>query len=123
MMYSEETRDKIINELEKDFIAELSKIDFSNYKPDSPEFMYPLSIGMLCMLLKKEEKEDSIDEEIADSYKYLELYRKTMDNAYHTLALDELRHAKVLVGLMKMHHPEVDVSKYEEKIAKLQSEF
>lgn len=128
MMYTEDARDKIISELEKDFVTELSKIDFSNYKPDSPDFMYPLSIGMLCMVLKKKNEEDEkemsdIDEEISGSKKYLQLYKKTNDNAYHTLALDELRHAKVLVGLVKAHHPTKDVSEYEDKIAKLQSEF
>ena len=116
MMYKESTRQKIIDELQKDFMKELSKIDFSNYSPDSKVFMYPLSIGLLTMLLKDIDGDSDIQEEIAGAEKYLDMYEKTSDNAYQTMASDELKHAKMLIGLSKVKHPGVDMSEYEEAI-------
>jgi len=124
LQFSEETREQIIEELENDFMTELKKIDFSDYSPRSEVFMYPVTIGMLHFLLTRDTKEESdIQEEIDGARKYMELHEQTSDAAYKTLASDELKHARMLIGMSKVRNPMKDVSKYEKEINALQSKM
>lgn len=100
---------EIKKELEKDFKNEVSKIDFCNYNPASREFMSPLSIGMMIMVLDEAEKTESpIEEEIDGAREYAHQFKKTGRAEYRSMASDELRHASILASL---HNK--DISEYD----------
>ena len=119
----DEYHNKIKEELLEDFWHELDKVDFTNYRPDSPLFMYPTTIGMLYLVLDKVSPSHSIEEELDDSEKYLNMYGQTKDPAYHTMAGDELKHGKFLLSKMKQEYPNKDFSRYDEKILEIQSKL
>ena len=114
---------EIKKELLDDFWVALDKVDFSCYRPDSPVFMYPVTIGMLYTVLDKVDPENDVTEEISGAEKYMDLYEETKEPAYHTMAGDEVKHAKFLLGKMKQAHPGVDFSVYEDKIFSLQNKL
>lgn len=107
---------KIREELEKDFKSEVSKIDFCNYDPASREFMAPLSIGMMLMVLdeEKEEEDNPVEDEVMDAMKYAKKYKNTGRSEYKVLASDELRHASILSSIKG-----VDINKYAPEIDKV----
>lgn len=123
MIYSEETHLKIIDELENDFMTELEKIDFSDYRPDSAEFMYPVTIGMMHKLLKDLSEDDHIQEEIDGGWEYLKCFKRTGNSAYKEMASDELKHARILIGIHRVKYPNKSFVNYEKEIAEIQAQL
>lgn len=104
----------IKKELEKDFKSEVSKIDFCNYDPSSREFMAPLSIGMMLMVLDADKEDNPVEDEVMDAMKYAKKYKNTGRSEYKVLASDELRHASILSSIKG-----VDINKYAPEIDKV----
>lgn len=121
MKENDKSYSEIKKELLDDFWIALDKVDFSCYRPDSPVFMYPVTIGMLYMVLDKVDPQNDVTEEIEGAEKYMDMYEETKEPAYHTMAGDEVKHAKFLLGKMKQNHPGVDFSEYDKEISELQS--
>jgi len=119
----EKSFSKIKEELVSDFWTELDKIDFSNYRPDSALFMYPTTIGMLYLVLDKLDPSSAVEDELDGAEEYLHRYEKTKEPAYHTMAGDELKHAKFLLGKLKQEHPNEDYSKFESKVFEIQNQL
>lgn len=115
------TYDEIKDELLDDFWSELDKVDFSCYRPDSPAFMFPTTIGMLYMVLEAVNPKNPVEEEIDSAETYLRKYEETKEPAYHTMAGDEVKHAKFLLGKTRQAHPEMDFSEQEKRITEIQS--
>lgn len=115
--------DEIKEELLYDFWSELDKVDFSRYRPDSPEFMYPTTIGMLYLVLDAVDPKNDVTDEIESAEEYLRKYEETKEPAYHTMAGDEVKHAKFLLGKMKQSYPNRDMSDYEKHILEIQSQL
>ena len=84
-----------MEELEKDFLEALSKIDFKKYDPYSRTFMTPLFIGMLLTAMKM--AEDDVEEELKGAESYYETFLETGDSDFKGMASDELRHAGILI--------------------------
>ena len=123
MKENDKSYSEIKKELLDDFWIALDKIDFSCYRPDSPVFMYPVTIGMLYTILDKVDPQNDVSEEIEGAEKYMEMYEETKEPAYHTMAGDEVKHAKFLLGKMKQNHPNVDFSEYDKEILEIQSKL
>ena len=123
MKEHEKSYSEIKKELLDDFWSELDKVDFSDYRPDSPRFMYPTTIGMLYLILDELDKKSPVEEEIEGAEHYMQMYEETKEPAYHTMSGDEVKHAKFLLGKMKQAHPEEDYSAYEEKIFDIQKKL
>lgn len=97
------------DELESDFKQAMNAINFSNYNPNSKEFVNALLIGAMLHVLgydKKdlehdEHKEDSdnddIDDELHSAKLYLQKYLDTKDELYKEMSKDELKHAEILI--------------------------
>lgn len=120
MKKDEKSYNDIKQTLLDDFWCELDKVDFSDYRPDSQKFMFPTTIGMLYLVLDHIDEKSSVEEEIDGAENYLRLYKETQEPAYHTMAGDELKHAKFLLGKTKQKHPDEDYSEYERHIMDIQ---
>ena len=86
-----------LEELKKDFKDTVSKINFQRYDPYSRDFMTPLFIGMLFVAMKMICDDDDVEEELDGAKEYMKRYSETMDNSYKDMAVDELRHAGILI--------------------------
>lgn len=101
--------DSRFEEVKKDFLDSLEKINFSAYNPNSSEFMDALRIGIMWHLLcevddcceKTESETLKADDEIADKImsakKHLQKFIDTEDISFKEISEDELRHAEILV--------------------------
>lgn len=86
-----------MEELERDFKEAVAEIDFKQYDPYSKKFMKPLFIGQLYTAMKMVSSDDDVEEELDGAREYMKRYSETMDNSYKEMALDELRHAGILI--------------------------
>lgn len=90
-------------ELSKDFETLISKIDFKQYNPNSPEFRNAVMTGIMSFLLcngkghEAVEHEDEIKEEMEDAEKYYQRYKATNDAMFKQMSQDELRHADYIL--------------------------
>lgn len=96
--------DPKLDELRKDFSELISKIDMSGYSPYSREFMTALFVGQMgvCMKILMDDGEQGIladiREEVDGMEKYIHDYETTGDPDYKQMAIDEHRHASMLVA-------------------------
>jgi lysyl-tRNA synthetase class I len=88
----------IKSELKNDFDSAISNIDFSNYNPNSKEFMTALFVGaMLHLIDEDEDSDDEIDDELHSAKKYLNRYIENKDLSFKEMVKDELKHAETLI--------------------------
>lgn len=97
------------DELESDFKQAMNAINFSNYNPNSKEFVNALLIGAMLHVLgydkkdlehdeyKEDSDNDDIDDELHSAKLYLQKYLDTKDELYKEMSKDELKHAEILI--------------------------
>lgn len=120
-------------ELAKDFDTLISKIDFKQYNPNSPEFRNAVLTGIMAFLLCNnheeytEEHEDEVKEEMEGAEKYYQKYKVTNDAMFKQMSQDELRHADYILRqkmLTPMSEQEKEkLSKYGEWIKSFMSKL
>lgn len=110
-------------ELKKDFSKALDKINVDCYSPFSTKFMEALFIGQMLQSVKLLDETNTfieeVEDEFADARKYLKDYETYSDTSFKELALDELKHAGILIKkyLSKTEDDEIKqkLSAFEEK--------
>lgn len=87
----------------------MNAINFSNYNPNSKEFVNALLIGAMLHVLgydkkdlehdeyKEDSDNDDIDDELHSAKLYLQKYLDTKDELYKEMSKDELKHAEILI--------------------------
>lgn len=89
-------RDKIIGILRDDLTRCLERIDFSGaYNPCGGDFLTALRIGQMMSVLSS--PDDDVSGELSGAERYLAAYRETSDASFKEMAMDELRHAGILI--------------------------
>ena len=84
--------------LKEDFKDALSKIDFEKeYDPYDRAFMKALFLGQMWLAAKWLESDDDVDDELDGARKYWRMFLQTNDQSYKEMAMDELRHAGILI--------------------------
>ena len=127
----------IKDEVFNDFKIALDKIDFTNYNPNSIEFVTAMNLGLMWNILNEMmecgetpeirtveyKSADDIDEEINGAKKYLQKYSETGDSNYKEMAGDELKHATILIKKAYSKLPSGDekikLKSYEDEIKKI----
>lgn len=91
----------IKKELEKDFNKCVKEINAEYYNPLSKAFVKTVLIGQMIELSKYINNESSfiedVEEELEGAEKYLEYYDASNDVSFKDMALEELRHAGILI--------------------------
>ena len=127
----------IKDEVFNDFKIALDKIDFTNYNPNSIEFVTAMNLGLMWNILNEMmecgettetrtveyKSADDIDEEINGAKKYLQKYSETGDSNYKEMSGDELKHATILIKKAYSKLPSGDekikLKSYEDEIKKI----
>ena len=86
---------EMLDELKKDFDEAINCVDCTGYDPMAKSFLKALYIGLMILILKS--NEDDVSEELEGAKKYMKAYMEKDDEAYKEIALDELKHAGILI--------------------------